>query len=1009
MRVLTVFWTMSSPSESESFSERFEGFEAPLERLREVYHVPLLGAMFAFMLWVRARYWERFVQADGGILFSGNDAWYHYRMVQYTVREFPGTMPFDPWTTFPVGTSVGQFGTLYDQLMALAALVVGLGSPTTEQIGMVMLFTPAVLGALTVFPVYVLGARVSNRIGGLIAALVVTLSPGQFLSRSLVGFTDHHVAETFFMALAVLAVLAAIRVAMRDKPIWELFTAGEFDALRPTLLWSALAGVGVSFYIWVWPPGAFLVGILGVFFGAAMLGQYVRGTSPDHLAVVGAVVGLVTAVLTGIQVNEFGLSASQFSLTQPLLALGLTLGAVVVAGGARLWDDRDLDRRALPLALLSGAFALALVVALAAPDVFGFFTRQVTRIVGFGSSVTSLTVGEAQPPQNASQFLYNSYGLAFGTAVGGVIIAGYRAATEAELAPQMLFLVVWGVFLMLATLTQQRFDYYLVLAVAGANAVFFTWVFEFVDLGAIAEDVSNLSAYQVLTILAVLMVLTVPMTFRAGGGYQNAVQIADRSAGPGSVQNWDESLAWLDAETPEVGAYSVGGDGDLEHYGTYQRQDDFQYSEGSYGVISWWDYGHWITVLGERPAFANPFQQQAREAANFLLATNESHATDVATSESGETSRYVMIDYQLGVSGTTKFSAPAAWEAAHNVSGRSLSQPVYAQTRSGIRLAFAAQSERSMRSLRTRLYQHHGSAVGPESPNSALGSRVLIVDWDVQSFQGQQFPVLPEDREPLKVRENLSEAREFVRQDGSAQIGGVLGEPRAELDALEHYRLVHTSPRETTVETSVSRVFRIVEAARQGQGTSPNSIRPIETQPWVKTFERVPGATVEGEGPANATVTASVRMTVDGGANFTYRQTARTGSDGTFTMTLPYSTTGYTEYGPENGYTNVSVRAAGPYQFSTTPQVNESAYIVREVATANVSEGKVVGDDGAPVSVTLETQVLSEPEGANQTNTSDTNTTNTSDTSGDSVSTNTTSTNETSSLAGPSVLAPVRG
>lgn len=1010
---------MSQPSESESLSERIEGLDGTLDSLREVYHIPLLGAMFAFMLWVRARYWERF-QVDGQVLFSGNDAWYHYRMVEYTVRNFPQTMPFDPWTRFPEGTSVGQFGTLFDQLMAFVALVVGLGSPTTEQVRMVVLFTPAVMGALVIVPVYLIGARLSNRVGGLVAALVIALSPGQFLTRSLVGFADHHVAETMFMALAALALLVAIDVAMRDKPVWELVQARDLDALRPTLLWSALAGVAAALYIWVWPPGVFFIGILGVFFGVAMLLQYVRGVSPDHLGIVGVTIGLVAAVFALIPLNEFGLSATNFSLAQPLLAVGLAVGALVIAGGARLWDGTDYDRRGFPFALLTIAFAIAFVVSLALPDVFGFFSTQVTRVVGLSSTATALTVGEAQPPTNASRFIYGSYGLAFVTGVAGLALGLYYSLRDRDLDPKYLFLGVWGVFLFLAMMTQQRFDYYLVLAVAGANAVFFSWVFDLVDLGALASDVSNLSAYQVLTILAVLMVLAVPMTYRPGGGYQNAMQTADQQAGPGTIQNWDESLAWLSSETPQVGAYGTGGEGDLEYYGTYERQGDFAYSEGSYGVISWWDYGHWITTVGERPAFANPFQQNAEQAANFLLATNESEASGVLMSETGEQTRYVMLDYQLGLAGTRKYSAPAAWESAHNVSGNELSQPVLVQSRGRLQLGFSAKTERGMRSMRTRLYEHHGSAVAPESAASALGSTVVVVDWQTTSIQGQQYPVLPENNQPLRAFANLSQAEEFVRQDGTAQVGGVLGEPQTDLPALQHYRLVDTSPRTTASETPASRIFRFTEAARTQQ--NPNALQPINVQPWVKTFERVEGATVEGEGPANTTVTARVRMQVPGGAgNFTYVQHAETDADGQFEMVLPYSTTGYDEYGPENGYTNVSVRATGPYQFSTQPTANESAYITRSVASVDVSEGRVVGAEDGSVQVTMEEQVLSAPEGADTNGTDSTNTsestngtsTNSTDTAGtdetNTTSTDSTSTNDTSSLAGPPVVAPTRG
>ncbi|MFC6726563.1 STT3 domain-containing protein, partial [Halobium palmae] len=134
-------------------------------------------AIVAVMLWIRLLSYDRFVR-NGEVLFSGNDAWYHLREVQYTVRHWPQTMPFDPWTYFPFGTSTGQFGTLYDQLVATAALLVGLGSPSSTLVSKTLLVAPAVFGALTAIPVYFLGKRLGGRVAGLFGALILMLLPG---------------------------------------------------------------------------------------------------------------------------------------------------------------------------------------------------------------------------------------------------------------------------------------------------------------------------------------------------------------------------------------------------------------------------------------------------------------------------------------------------------------------------------------------------------------------------------------------------------------------------------------------------------------------------------------------------------------------------------------------------------------------------------------------------------------------------------------------------------------
>jgi dolichyl-diphosphooligosaccharide--protein glycosyltransferase len=149
------------------------------------------------------------------------------------------------------------------------------------------------------------------------------------------------------------------------------------------------------------------------------------------------------------------------------------------------------------------------------------------------------------------------------------------------------------------------------------------------------------------------------------------------------------------------------------------------------------------------------------------------------------------------------------------------------------------------------------------------------------------------------------------------------------------------------------------------------------TPSWVKTFEKVPGATVEGTGaPANTRVTATVQMNMPGAnSTFTYRQHAMSNDDGEFTMVLPYSTTGYENFGPDNGYTNVSVRANSSYTITTPPTTNESGYATNYGQQFNVSESKVLGVDESAKEVTLEQRTVA-PEGSQSTNT--TNTTNTS-------------------------------
>jgi dolichyl-diphosphooligosaccharide--protein glycosyltransferase len=78
-------------------------------------------------------------------------------------------------------------------------------------------------------------------------------------------------------------------------------------------------------------------------------------------------------------------------------------------------------------------------------------------------------------------------------------------------------------------------------------------------------------------------------------------------------------------------------------------------------------------------------------------------------------------------------------------------------------------------------------------------------------------------------------------------------------------------------------------------------------------------------------------------------------------MTVPYSTTGYDQWGPENGHTNVSTRATGDYQFTTGVQRADDGSVVRYTDSASVTEAQVIGEDDSAVQVELSEEVLREP------------------------------------------------
>lgn len=997
-QVLTLLFPMSNQSGAD------ESQWSPSTFLRDHYHIPVLAALIGVMLTIRLQAFDRFVGQDGSVLFSANDPWYHYRETTYAIQNWPHTMPFDPWTGFPSGRHVGQFGTLWDQLVATVILLLGLGDPSPQLAGQVMLVATGVMASLVAIPTYLLARRFISRPFALFSIFLLALIPGQFLTRSLVGQYQHHAAETFFMTAAALIFIYAFAIATREQPIWELVLDRDIAALRLPIAWSILAGVALALYMYVWQPGVLLVGITGVFVALKMSSDVYHNRTPEPIAFVAAVAMTVTGLLMIIPLDSFSFGVTDYSYTQIALPLAIAAGAVFLAYLAREWDQRDIDVAAYPatVAVLAGVGILFL--ALFVPDAWSTIWRNLVRTVGFGAGAETRTIAEAQPMlQEGQERLFREYGLTFiaGFAgllsmyaaplirsnnsedtyyaiativiipllyffepllsiVGGLIglqwqflaliiaSAGFFGATlRVQYDVEHLYFLVWSGFLICAAFTQIRFNYYLVIPIVIASAYVVAQIITIIDLEPSSDlSLGDIKGWQAIIVLALLVGLVVPVLIvpiEVGGAQTASAFVASDHASPGEIMLWEDSLDWVEDGTPYPGEYG-NHDNRMDHYGTFDRpDDDFPYDDGAYGIMAWWDYGHWITSVGERIAVANPFQQNARTAANFLLAPNEEMAAEYVYDETGEGVRYVMLDYSVAHNQGGKYRAPTVWYDDEDIDHEDLDQIVYSiNPETGqVQPQAMVSTQRSMESMRNRLYQYHGSAVEPEP---------VVVRHREETLElqdGSEIDVLlvPEGEEFIEEFDTMEEARQVAEDDPNARIGGVNGIPEERIDALETYRLVHTS-------------------------MMPANANPQLGEPHVKTFERVEGATIEGSGaPANTELEARVELINPiTQRSFEYVQFVETDSDGTFELTVPYSTTGYDEYGTEAGYTDVAIQAAGPYTIMSNPEIDdETLETTAWIDQVNVTEGQVLGEDDTPVVAELHEEVLDAPEGAEET------------------------------------------
>jgi len=922
-----------------------EPAESPWAMFEQLYHVPVLVVLAVYMVAIRLQTYGRFV-TDSGVFFSGNDAWYHFRAVKYSVVNWPFTIGFDPMTGFPEGAAPGQFGTLFDQILATVALVIGLGSPSDALVRTVMVVAPPVIGALCLVPVYLIGKRLHSRAGVLLGALALALLPGVFLRRSLVGVADHNIAEPLFMGLAVVALLGALTRANRDVLVADVLWGADRTTIRKEFTPSVVAGLALAAYLLVWPPAVLLVGIGAVFYTVYAAVGSVLGRRVESVLLVGATSNLVAALVLVFNIDTFQTAVASIGPLQIALTAGVGLWCGGLIALARRVEQAGLPRYAftggVTLSVLGGTALGALVL----PEVAQLVWTNVLRVVGFGQHANTLTIGEAQPfigRRGLVPSVLSSYGLLFSPALIGLGLLVTRVVTrlrDGEHAAVELFVVIWTLFITAAAFTQVRFNYYLAPVVAILAGY---GVIRLLQVVNVPSSVPRLEPHQYVSVLLVLMVVFVPVLVYPVGT-TSAAQAQNH--GVGEYAAWDEPLEWMNNNTPEYDS--------LEQYGSYEQPagDRYEYEDDVYGVMSWWDYGHYTTVTAERAPVANPFQQNAEEAAQFLLAENESQADTVLAEMNATDTRYVAVDWKM-VTPDSKFGAPVVWHPG--LEQADMYEPVYQQGQNGrIQLGMNTMTQRYYESLMVRLYHYQGSAKRPAP---------LVVDYQNQTVTTQSGDQLninvakPPQANTSTITRFRSQraAAGYIEQNQPAHVGGVGLQPREKVDALEQYRLVKTSDREALAsndyEQSIGKYTRFGQVKYSDFATNRG---------WVKLYERVPGATITGSnGPADSVVVAQVEMNdpTEDNSTFIYRQYTSTDGNGAFNMTVPYSTTGYDEYGPANGYTNLSVTATGPYQFTSIAQ-NESAArnITRLTDTAAVPEGAVNGESNETVTVRLEAQ-----------------------------------------------------
>ncbi|MFC1982054.1 STT3 domain-containing protein [Chloroflexota bacterium] len=344
----------------------------------------LIALFFCIALFIRVYFpYDKVFTADW-IKFTGADAYFHMRLVDNIVHNFPNLLSFDPYFVYPGGSGVGVTR-FFNYLLAGIIWVAGLGSPSPHTVDVISVYFPAVLGALCVVPVYFIGKELFGRWAGVLSAGLLALLPGEFVGRSILGFTDQHVAEVLLSTVTMLFLILAIKSAGRKQLTFGHLKSRDWAANTRPLVYSLLAGVFLGVYILTWAGALLFVFMLSVYFVIQFIIDHVKGRSTDYLCIAGFILFSVALIVS--------LMVSQVTLYLVSMA-GAILIPLVLSGISRLMVRVNVKPFYYPLALLGlGLTGLGLFY-LVSPF---FLSSMLSMFSIFAPTGAQLTTIEMQP------------------------------------------------------------------------------------------------------------------------------------------------------------------------------------------------------------------------------------------------------------------------------------------------------------------------------------------------------------------------------------------------------------------------------------------------------------------------------------------------------------------------------------------------------------------------------------------------------------------------------------
>jgi dolichyl-diphosphooligosaccharide--protein glycosyltransferase len=405
----------------------------------------------------------------------------------------------------------------------------------------------AYIASFIAFPVYLIGRRIYNSSAGILAAMFAVITPG-YLSRSDLGWYKH---EPFSMLAGAFAIY---------------FVIMSYDSLdrRRSLMYALLGGLFLGYSNVTWGGGEYFSGIIGLSFFAIPL-----FLSTDYRRSLNAFAVTVVTLSIGMSFANPGWGWP----TNPamfVMYLGSIGGLAVTLVAKRLPDRNKIAGKWITT---GGLVALGIIAILFGP--FKNITaRYAAVILPFtrGTVAAVQTVAEQQPSSGIYLLHYYLLLVVLG------IFGGYLLLRRRK--PFSIILALFFVSALYVASSFARLQVYVSISLALVAGY---------GLSELAGRVFALSGPRAKTgrssstnpakgffaiIIIIMMLVSSWAVWQPFSNRGFAITTSATALNTYYFPDWLQALTWISQNTPPNAK-----------------------------IISWWDYGYWISVMGNRTTF----------------------------------------------------------------------------------------------------------------------------------------------------------------------------------------------------------------------------------------------------------------------------------------------------------------------------------------------------------------------------------------------------------------------